>query len=186
MAVHYQGVLLYYCSRRFAGYDTSSICCSGSVVWKFRTGLSLHSDQPMLKFTFTKTGKPTGAFLGDSFKVEYNLSLPDGTNGKVSYRDFNATIEIEDRVILVKPIMKEITVIRYEIWEGYVCIGQIKRFSWWHARFKIVLNAGVIFKAKRVYKNFWDSLFNSNDYLIFLSSENNFIKYTFKASELLE
>jgi hypothetical protein len=137
----------------------------------------------MLKFTFTKTGKPTGAFLGDSYRVEYNLSLPNGTSGKVSYRDFNATINIEDRVILIKPVMNGITVTRYQIWEGDVCIGHIKRSPWWNAGFKIVLNSGVIFKAKRVYKNFWDSLFNSNDYLIFLSSENNFIKYTFRASE---
>jgi hypothetical protein len=139
----------------------------------------------MLKFTFTKTGKPTGAFLGDSFKVEYNLSLPDGTTGKVSYRDFNATINIEDRVILVKPVMKEITVIRYEIWEGDICIGWMGKKPWWSTltKFKIVLNAGVVFKAERVYKTFWDRLLNSSDYLIFLSSENNFIKYTFKASE---
>lgn len=135
----------------------------------------------MLKFTFTKTGKPTGAFLGDSYTIEYNPDLPDGTPAKVSYRDFNATIEIDDRVILVKPVMKGITINRYQILEGDARIGQIKKFRWWNPQFKIVLNAGVTFKAKRVYKTFWDSLFNSSDYLIQLSSNDRIIKYTFQA-----
>ena len=164
-------------------HTSFAACCSGSVVRSIELVCRLYSDQPMLKFTFTKTGKPTGAFLGDSYKIEYNLSLPDGRHAKVSYRDFNATIEIDDRLILIKPVMKEITVNCYLILEGDVCIGQIKKFSWWNNKLKIVLNAGVIFKAKRVYQNFWDRLFNSNDYLIFLSSENNFVKYTFKANE---
>src|SRR5687767_8948175 len=99
----------------------------------------------MLKFTFTKTGKPTGAFLGDQYQMNYNLSLPDGTGGTVSYRDFNATINIDNRVILVKPVIKGITFNHYQILEGDVCIGQIKQLRRWSAGLQIVLNAGVIF-----------------------------------------
>jgi hypothetical protein len=135
----------------------------------------------MLKFTFAKTGKPTGAFLGDQYQADYNFTLPDGASGKVSYKDFGASIEVQDRVILIKPILKGITIIRYLILEGDTSIGQIKQSPWWSGAVKIMLDAGVTFNARRVYKTVWDRMLNSSDYQVQLSSDDRFITYTFKA-----
>ncbi len=134
----------------------------------------------MLKFTFTKTGKLSDAFLGDSYKIEYSFTLPDATSGKISYKDFSATIEIQDRVILIKPVTNAITITRYLILEGDTRIGLIKQSPWWSSTLKIVLDAGVTFNARRVYKTLWDRMLNSRDYLIQLSSDNRIVKYAFK------
>jgi hypothetical protein len=135
----------------------------------------------MLKFTFTKTGERTGSFTGDQYQVDYTFNLPDGASGKVSYRDFGASIDVEDRVILIKPVLNGITISRYLILEGDTRIGQIKQSSWLGGDVKITLDAGIIFKATRVYKTIWDRLLNSSDYQIQLSSNDRIIKYTFQA-----
>lgn len=135
----------------------------------------------MLKFTFTKTGNRTGAFLGDQYQVDYNFNLPDGTCGKVSYKDFGASINVQDRVILIKPVLNGITITRYLILEGDTRIGQIKQLPWWNSTLKIMLDAGITFKAGRVYKTVWDRILNSSDYQIQLSSDERIIKYTFQA-----
>jgi len=132
---------------------------------------------------FYKTGVFVDPFLGDSHRTEYYIHLQDSTKAKLSYQNFQASIEYHQRSLLIKPVHKLLTITGYTITDGDTILGEVKKvFS---GRPVIVLSDGQVFKTQRVYKNFFDR-FQSTTYHLTLSSSIESVTYRFKKGDYFE